>query len=30
VQIVLGALVLIVNAVVYAWVVYRGLERKAG
>ena len=30
VQIVLGALVLIVNALVYAWVVGRGLERKAG
>jgi hypothetical protein len=29
VQIVLGALVLVVNALVYAWVVYSG-ERKAG
>jgi hypothetical protein len=29
-QIVLGALVLIVNALVYAWVVSRALERKAG
>jgi hypothetical protein len=30
VQIVLGALVLVVNALVYAWVVYGGLERKDG
>ncbi len=30
VQIVLGALVLVVNALVYAWVIYGGLERKAG
>ena len=30
VQIVLGALVLIVNALVYAWVIYGGLERKDG
>lgn len=29
-QIVLGALVLIVNALVYAWVVSRALERKSG
>jgi hypothetical protein len=28
VQIVLGALVLVVNALVYAWVVYSGIERK--
>jgi len=29
-QIVLGALVLVVNALVYAWVVYSGIERKHG
>jgi len=29
-QIALGALVLVVNALVYAWVVYSGIERKHG
>lgn len=29
-QLVLGAAVLMVNALVYAWVIYRGLERKDG